>query len=380
MRFCADFLSALLLDVRIRGCKAFSIASADEKENIIMKICKIFPAVIAAVLVLSATGCEKIKGIFSSDEAEETTTVTFDESGYESRIAELESQEQSLKAETLPNIGYKDKMGFILGKDNPAVSDAAAAKAEAMADLPKFINIKGTEYSTALTTLTLNNMELTDDDVKDLKYMVNLKELYVYQNNITDISFVKGLTDLETLSLFNNHVSDLSPLAGLVSLKGLYLRSNRISDISALDGLYALEVLDLSENSVSDITPLAELRNINLLRLNDNNVSDISALSGMKKMDRLHLHNNSISDIAPLSGMADLTEVYLDNNNVTDIEPLMSLTSLGWIRLDGNHVTNLTPLKNLIGLKKVYLVGVDISDDELQSLRDRLPDTVIVTK
>ena len=358
-----------------------SIASADEKENIIMKICKIFPAAIAAILVLSATGCEKIKGLISKDETEiTTTTVTFDEAGYESRIAELESQVQSLKAETVPNIEFKDKMDFIMGKDNPAVSDAAAAKAAAMADLPKFITIKGTEYSTSLTSLTLNNMDLTDEDVKDLKYMVNLTELYVYQNNITDISFVKGLTELENLSLFNNKVSDLSPLAGLISIKGLYLRANNISDISALDGLYSLEVLDLSENNVSDITPLAELRNIDLLRLNDNNISDISALSGLKKMDRLHLHNNSISDIMPLSNMADLTEVYLDNNNISDIEPLTSLTSLGWIRLDGNHVTNFNPLKNLVDLKKVYLVGVDISEDELQSLQDRLPDTVIVTK
>lgn len=355
-----------------------SIASADEKENIIMKVCKIFPAAIAAVLVLSATGCEKIKELTSSEET--TAVVTFDEAGYESRIAELESQVESLKAETVPNIEFRDKMGFIMGKENPAVSDAAAAKAEAMANLPKFITIKGTEYSTSLTSLTLNNMDLTDDDVKDLKYMVNLTELYVYQNNITDISFVKGLTSLETLSLFNNNVSDLSPLAGLISIKDLYLRANNITDISALDGLYGLEVLDLSENKVSDITPLAELRNINLLRLNDNNISDISALSGMKKIDRLHLHNNNISDIAPLSNMADLTEVYLDNNNVADIEPLMTLTSLGWIRLDGNPVTNLTPLKNLVDLKKLYIVGVNISDEELQSLQDRLPDTVIVTK
>lgn len=357
-----------------------SIVSADEKENIVMKICKIFPAVIAAVLVLSATGCEKIKGLISKEETASETTVTFDEAGYESRIADLESQVQSLKAETIPNIEFKDKMGFIMGKDNPAVSDAAAAKAEAMADLPKFINIKGTEYSTALTSLTLNNMDLTDEDIKDLKYMVNLTELYIYQNNITDISFVKGLTELQTLSLFNNKVSDLSPIAGLVGLKDLYLRANNVSDISALDGLYSLEVLDLSENNVSDITPLAELRNITLLRLNDNNISDISALNGLKKMDRLILTNNNVSDIMPLSNMADLTEVYLDYNKVSDIEPLISLTSLGWIRLDGNPVENLTPLKNLVDLKKVYLVGVDVSEDELQSLQDRLPDTVIVTK
>lgn len=345
-----------------------------------MKICKLFSAAAAVTIALSMTGCDKIKELTGGGEETTATAVTFDKAGYESRVAELESQVESLKAETIPNIEFRDKMGFIMGKENPAVSDAAAAKAEAMADLPKFITIKGTEYSTSLTSLTLNNMDLTDEDVKDLKYMVNLTELYVYQNNITDISFVKGLTSLETLSLFNNNVSDLSPIAGLVSLKDLYLRANNISDISALEGLYSLEVLDLSENKVSDVSPLAELRNITLLRLNDNNVSDISALSGLKKMDRLHLHNNNISDIMPVANMVDLSEIYLDNNNVADVEPLMTLTSLGWIRLDGNPVTNLEPLKNLIELKKLYIVGVNIPEEEVQALQDRLPDTVIVTK
>lgn len=341
-----------------------------------MKFCKVLSVTAAAVLALSLAGCSKDE---SSAEAE-TTTVSYDKAGYESRIADLESQVQSLQAETIPNIEFRDKLGYIMGKENPAVSDAAAAKAEAMADLPKFITIKGTEYSTALTSLTLNNMDLTDEDVKDLKYMVNLTELYVYQNKITDISFAKGLTSLQTLSLFNNNVSDLSPIAGLVSLKDLYLRGNNITDISALDSLYSLEVLDLSDNNISDVTPLSELRNITLLRLNDNNISDISGLSGLKKMDRLHLHNNNISDIMPLANMVELSEIYLDNNNVTDVEPLMTLTSLGWIRLDGNPVTNLEPLKNLIELKKLYIVGLNIPEEEIQALQDRLPDTVIVTK
>lgn len=330
-------------------------------------------AVCAAVLAFSLCSCNKDS---SSAEAE----TTLDSAGYESRIAELEGQVESLKAETVPHIGYKDKSDYILGKDNPAVSEAAAVKEEAMADLPDFITIKGVEYSTSLTSLTLNNMGLEDEDIKDLKYMVNLTELHIYQNNISDLTPLKGLTGLKTLSLFKNNISDLTPLAGLVSLESLYLRSNDITDISALDGLLGLTTLDLSENDISDITPLAEMNYLTLLRLNDNNISDISALSGMKKMDRLHLQNNSITDITPVMNMEDITEIYLENNFVSNVEPLMSLTNLGWIKLGGNPVSNLSPLTNLVNLKKLYIENIDVSAEELQSLSDKLPDTVIVTK
>ena len=337
-----------------------------------LNIRRLVSAAVLAGMVLSFAACKD----GTSAEAE----TTLDASGYESRISELESQVESLRAETVANIKFKDKNDYIMGKDNPAVSEAAAFKEEAMADLPETITIKGTEYSTKLTSLTLNNMSLTDDDIKDLKYMVNLTELHIYQNKITDISPIRGLTDLQTLSLFNNQISDLSPLAGLVSLESLYLRANEITDISPLDGLYKLKSLDLSENSITDISPLLELHELTLLRLNDNNISNISALSGMKSMSRLHLQDNNISDITPVSNMEDLTEIYLQNNNVSNVEPLMSLTSLGWIKLGNNPVQNLTPLTNLVGLKKLYIEGVEISEEELQAFADKMPDTTIVTR
>lgn len=346
-----------------------------------MKIKKISALLLSATLTFSMSGCAILEKFgLGGDDAAADTTQPLNAEGYESRIKELESQVESLKAETIVQIGFRDKTDYILGKDNPAVSEAAALKEEAMADLPATITIKGTEYSTRLTSLTLNNMNLNNDDIKDLKYMVNLTELHMYQNHVTDITPLKGLTGLKTLSLFNNEITDISPLAGLISLETLYLRDNKISNISALDGLYNLQTLDVSGNNIKDISPLSELRNLKLLRINDNDIANISALSGLKNMDRLHMQNNSISDLAPLTAMADLTEVYLENNEITDIEPLMSLTALGWIKLGYNPVDNFTPLTHLTQLKKLYIEGIDIPEDELQSLQDKLPDVTIVTK
>ncbi|MDE6746377.1 MAG: leucine-rich repeat domain-containing protein [Oscillospiraceae bacterium] len=330
------------------------------------------PIVCAAALTLSSCS------LFGGSEAD--AEPTFDQAGYESRISELESQVEALRAETMPNVQFRNKSDFLLGRDNPAVSEAAAIKEEIMADLPPTIMIRDTEYSTSLTSLTLNNMGLTDEDIVELKYMVNLTELHIYQNKISDLTPLKGLTGLQTLSLFKNNVSDLSPIAGLVSLEGLYLRENNISDVSALENLTALEVLDISENSVSDITPLAGLRNLNLLRLNDNNITDIAGLSGLKNVTRLHLQNNGVTDITPVMGMEDLSEIYLENNSVSDVSPLMSLTSLGWIKLGGNPVENITPLTNLVNLKKLYVENTKIPEEDIQDFRDKLPDVTVVTQ
>ena len=49
----------------------------------------------------------------------------------------------------------------------------------------------------------------------------------------------------------------LAALAGLTGLQDLYLHENQISDITALSGLTGLQNLYLSVNQISDITALA---------------------------------------------------------------------------------------------------------------------------
>jgi len=50
----------------------------------------------------------------------------------------------------------------------------------------------------------------------------------------------------------------VSPLADLTSLAELYLWDNQISDISALASLTSLTELDLHSNQISDILPLVQ--------------------------------------------------------------------------------------------------------------------------
>lgn len=268
----------------------------------------------------------------------------------------------------------KSKQDFINNSDIPAVKAAVAAKEESMADRPDHITIKGVDIPSDTKSLTLNNKGLTNEDIADLKYLIDLEELQIYENNITDLSVLQGLTNLTTLSLFKNKVSDLTPLAGLVNLQTLYLRSNEITDISPLAGLTKITNLDLSDNDIEDISALSGMTGMMLLKLNDNNIEDISALGNMASMDRVHIQNNRIKDITPLWRMTQLTELYAENNEITDISVLGEMKKLGWLKLSDNPVEDLSPICELPVLKKLWISGIPA---DREALEEYLPDCII---
>ncbi len=299
-----------------------------------------------------------------------------------SKVDSLEDQLAQVQTETQPNLIPKSKWDYLNGSDLPEVSMAVSAKEDAIADMPETITIKGKEYSTELTSLTLNNMGLTNEDIVDLKYMINLTELHIYQNNISDISPITGLNRLKTLSLFNNNIEDITPIAGLTELQTLYLRSNEITDVSALKNLTNLVNLDISDNHITDISALSGMTSMKLLKMADNEITDISAVEGMVMMDRIHMQNNRITDIMPLWRMNAVTEIYIDGNSITDITPLTELRTLGWLKLSDNPIEDLTPIYDHVDMKKLYIIGIELKNtgdfNELEHIQTSMPDCVIV--
>jgi GTPase SAR1 family protein len=146
---------------------------------------------------------------------------------------------------------------------------------------------------------------------EELFELVWLKELMLYPNQITDISFLSGLTQLQSLDLSANQITDISFLSGLTSLQTLYLSANQITDISFLSGLTSLQILDLRNNQITDISFLSRLTSLNFLNLIRNQVKDISNLSNLNKLQTLALNYNEIEDI---TGLVPLMENGLEIN------------------------------------------------------------------
>jgi len=164
-------------------------------------------------------------------------------------------------------------------------------------------------------------------DLRGIEFAINLKDLYLWFNNITDISPVVSLTHLRTLSLPGNAISDISPLA------------NRTAP---------LLMLDLGSNAISDISALANRTNLGMLSLGGNVISDISPLAGLTHLGYLHLGNNTISDISPLANLTNLGTLFLGNNTISDISPLANLTNLGTLDLRHNTISDIQTLDRLM--------------------------------
>ena len=101
----------------------------------------------------------------------------------------------------------------------------------------------------ALTQLEANEQGITE--LIGLEYAVNLKDVDLSFNQISDISALTGLANLANVNLAANQITDISPFVGLTNLQQLGLTENQISDISALAGLMGLTYLNLRSNSLN---------------------------------------------------------------------------------------------------------------------------------
>jgi Leucine-rich repeat (LRR) protein len=126
-------------------------------------------------------------------------------------------------------------------------------------------------------------------------------KLYLYGNQIRDLTSLAELPQLTLLSLYDNEITDLTPLAGLTNLAELQLYGNQIKDLTPLAGLTNLKRLFLSKNRITDVTPL----------------------TGLTKLEELNLGQNRVIAVTPLAGMTNLRELSIEGNTTTDAQKAM---------------------------------------------------------
>ena len=135
--------------------------------------------------------------------------------------------------------------------------------------------------------------------------MLRLEALSAERRDITDLTGIEYALNLNNLGLQGNNITNLAPLATLTTLEYLYLSGNHsITDISPLSSLTGLRRLTLDFNRISDIRPLAGLTALTHLGLTRNSISDVNPLAGLYNLEVLHIQNNSIADHSPLDGLA----------------------------------------------------------------------------
>lgn len=155
-------------------------------------------------------------------------------------------------------------------------------------------------------------------DISGIENLINLKELNLCVNKITNLEPLKDMSNLTKLSLDSNEINDISALKNLTNLTMLTLCNNKITNLDSLTNLTKLQTLSLSENEITDIVPLKELSNLNTLYLAYNKINDLTPLKELSNLNVLYLQNNNFKNIVPLKNLDKLSQLILDSNEVNE--------------------------------------------------------------
>lgn len=227
-------------------------------------------------------------------------------------------------------------------------------------------------------------------DVSDLTLlsdMPNLSELYLCQQEISDLTPLEGLP-LRRVYLCDNQISDLSPLAACPDIETLYLGTNPIADLAPLAGLEGLRELNLDNNifnwQVDSFSPLAELP-LRVLSVGNILPADGSwpVLGGLEELERLWLWDPPDEAVAALVDCGALRYLHLGNYRHTDLTGLPVMPALEdlstysrlpslagiekqenlmWLNLCNQPDMDLTPLASLRRLYSLTVYNCPISD------------------
>ena len=157
-----------------------------------------------------------------------------------------------------------------------------------------------------------DNNEIIDYD----KYK-NIHELDLSKKNIKtfknekNISFEK-LSELYVLNLSENIISEANDIKYFESLKELYINNNKIIDISFCEFLPNLIILNIENNNIESITSLSICTKLTILKLGNNNIkylnSTLRIFKNLKNLEETTINQNPF-----LSELVSYREYFISN-------------------------------------------------------------------
>ncbi len=242
-------------------------------------------------------------------------------------------------------------------------------------------------YERSQLDVDLSGTQISDGDLRHLRFLPNLRNLKLRHTSIAGPSLVhlNDLLGFEHLDLSDTQISDtgLAHLKGLRYLRGLKVRGTQITDagLAAFVDLPELAALDLGGTEITDdgLAIFQSLSKIWDLDLSDTGVTD----AGLKhlaetprRLSRLVLDGTQITDdgLAQLEKQFSLDDIGLARTRVTDagMDHLKQQFHLESVDLSGTRIsdTALRKLKEHQRLTKLRLSDTRISNAGLEHLKD----------
>ncbi len=224
--------------------------------------------------------------------------------------------------------------------------------------------------------------------LEDLKAMPNLREIGLYNQQISDISPLRGM-ELAAVGLGYNPLTDLSPLTGAGSITSLNLTCLSSDPSEVLLSLTGLEEAYLGGVPIPSLLCLEEkpLRVLNLFDTGKNGILDAEAWESLAriptlekltvgKLDRAVLPALAASSVTDLevthAGSLSVREMacmprlkrlyfYSDSGETLSSEPL-SFPALEWLDIKNTELESLECFSGLSSLSVLHIYACDCKD------------------
>jgi internalin A len=166
-----------------------------------------------------------------------------------------------------------------LGKDSGPLTPADLAKI-------KSINLSAAKVHqidpcvfpmfTALKDLFLGPGEY--EDLTPLQKLTTLESLRLSLSQVKDLHAIEGLKRMDRLDLSHTLVGDdqLKSVGSLINVTELMLDEDSVTDLSPIANLKKLERLSVKKTGVKDLAPLSQLKTLKFLYIADTPVTDIT--------------------------------------------------------------------------------------------------------
>ena len=243
------------------------------------------------------------------------------------------------------------------------------------------------EGLTQLTSLNLDNNQLTLEDQKSqeiLKSMDNLKILSLKNNKIKDISAINSLKNLNELYLTGqNNQINLKEIEDIISnLRELTVSTESLKTIINCD-INKITTLNLDNSSLTELPNLSTFNKLSVLNLNSNpNINNFENVSQITSLQSLALGNNNLHGrMIDFSKLSNLITLNLSNNTLwsEDLENLKVLRNNNnlTINLSNNSIIDATALLELNPNTKINLSGnINLSQNSKDKLKARFGNNV----
>ena len=133
------------------------------------------------------------------------------------------------------------------------------------------------------------------------------------------------------LYIMDDEVTDISPIRALVNLKHLKssgkTKDGKLSDLSPLQGM-SLNILDVSWTKVADLSPLREMPLTEFTA--GARVSDLSPLRNAP-LARLLCDGSAVVDLSPLAGMNLIDFQFTPRSIIKGLDVVRQMKSIKWI-------------------------------------------------